>query len=198
MSESNPHRDDEIRFGRTLITVAVGDLVNQPVEAIVAAGNQRAMFAAGPTGTLWSAAGEEVERELRTHAPLDIGSAVATGSGRLAERGILHIFHVIIAAGLGEPPKRLEIPRALEAALDLATKLRVRSIALPILGAAIDAPTEERADAATVVIESLVAHLRTRSHRIDHGILVTRFEDDRAPLLNLIIRARERLWTGLE
>jgi O-acetyl-ADP-ribose deacetylase (regulator of RNase III) len=88
-----------------------------------------------------------------------------------------------------------EIPRALEEALDLATKLRVRSIALPILGATANAPLEDRIDAAQVVVESLVAHLRTRSHRIDHGILVSRFEDDRAPLQALLIRARERLWT---
>lgn len=195
MAESNSPYDEGIRFGRTLISVAVGELVDQPVEAIVAAGNQRAMFAAGPSGTLWSAAGEEVERELRTHAPFELGSARATGSGRLTERGIHHILHAIIATGLGEPPRRLEIPRALDEALDLATKLRVRSIALPILGTTSKAPLEERLAAANVVLESLVAHLRTRSHRLDRGILVTRFEDDRAPLQALIIRARERLWT---
>lgn len=196
MSELHSPRNNGVRFGRTLISVAIGDLVQQPVEAIVAPGNQRAMFAAGPAGSLWSAAGEAVERELRSHAPLDIGSAVATGSGHLAEHGIRHILHVIIAPGLGERPKRLEIPRALDAALDLAVTLRVRSIAIPILGVAVDAPSEARADAARVVIEGLVAHLRTHAHRIDRGILVTRFEDDRVPLETLIIRARERLWTG--
>lgn len=196
MAESNSPHDEGIRFGRTLISVAVGEVVDQPVEAIIAAGNRRAMFAAGPSGTLWSAAGEEVERELRTHAPFELGSAVATGPGRLSERGIHHILHAIIAAGLGEPPKQLEIPRALDEALDLATKLRVRSIAVPILGATSRAPFEERMDAANVVVESLVAHLRTRSHRIERGILVTRFDDDRTPLQALIIRARERLWTN--
>jgi O-acetyl-ADP-ribose deacetylase (regulator of RNase III) len=195
MAESHPPLDEGVRFGRTLISVAVGELVDQPVEAIVTAGNRRAMFAAGPSGTLWSAAGEEVEHELRSHAPFDVGSAVATGSGRLSEHGIKHILHAIIATGLGEPPRRLEIPHALEEALDLATKLRVRSIALPMLGAAANAPLEERLDAAQVVIESFIAHLRTRSHRIDRGILVSRFEDDRVPLQTLVIRARERLWT---
>ena len=196
MAESNSPREEGIRFGRTLISVSVGEVVDQSVEAIVTAGNRRGMFAAGPSGTLWSAAGEEVERELRSHAPLELGSAIATGAGRLGERGMRHILHAIIASGLGEPPKRREIPRALDEALDLAATLRVRSIALPILGATINAPREERLDAASVVVESLVAHLRTRSHRIDRGILVTRFDDDRTPLQALIIRARERLWTG--
>jgi O-acetyl-ADP-ribose deacetylase (regulator of RNase III) len=195
MSTHPTPREEGIRFGRTLISVAVGELVDQPVEAIVVAGNQRAMFAAGSSSTLWSAAGESVERELRSHAPFEIGNAVATGSGRLAERGIKHVLHAIISAELGEAPKRLEIPHALKEAFDLATKLRVRSIALPILGAASGAPRDERIDAARVVIETFVAHLRTGPHRIDRGILVSRFEDDRAPLQAVLARARERLWT---
>lgn len=195
MAEMHAPREEGIRFGRTVISVAVGELVDQPVEAIVAGGNRRAMFAAGPTGTLWNAAGEAVERELRTHAPFEIGAAVATGSGRLAERGIKHILHVIIAAGLGERPKHLEIPHALREAMEIASQLRIRSIAFPLLGAASDAPLEERVEAARVVLEIFLAHIRTRSHRIERGILVSRFEDDRAPLQDLVVRARERLWT---
>jgi hypothetical protein len=72
----------------------------------------------------------------------------------------------------------------------------VRSIALPILGATSGAPREDRMEAARVVLETLIAHLRTRPHRIDRGILVSRFDDDRAPLQDLLVRARERLWTG--
>jgi O-acetyl-ADP-ribose deacetylase (regulator of RNase III) len=154
------------------------------------------MFAAGPSSALWTAAGESVERELRSHAPLDIGNAIATGSGRLAEGGITHILHAIIASELGEPPRRTEIPHALREALELSAQLRVRSIALPILGATSGAPREDRMEAARVVLETLIAHLRTRPHRIDRGILVSRFDDDRAPLQDLLVRARERLWTG--
>jgi O-acetyl-ADP-ribose deacetylase (regulator of RNase III) len=195
MSESQRSKDGGVRFGRAELSAAVGELVDQPVQAIVAPGNQRAMFAAGATGTLWSAAGEEVERELRAFAPFEIGSAHATGAGRLAERGIEHILHAIIASGLGERPRALEIPRALERALDLAAALRIRSIAIPILGVSAEAPPDERINAAQVVVETLVAHLRIRGQRLERGILVSRFEDDRAPLHSLLVRARERLWT---
>jgi O-acetyl-ADP-ribose deacetylase (regulator of RNase III) len=196
MDHSDSPREEGARFGRTLVSVAVGALVDQPVEAIIVAGNQRAMFAAGSSSALWTAAGESVERELRSHAPFDIGNAIATGSGRLAERGITHILHAIIAPELGEPPRRTEIPHALREALELSSRLRVRSIALPMLGATSGAPREDRMEAARVVLETLIAHLRTRPHRIDRGILVSRFEDDRAPLHDLLVRARERLWTG--
>jgi hypothetical protein len=89
----------------------------------------------------------------------------------------------------------LEIPRALERALDLAADLRIRSIAIPILGVSAEAPPDERINAAQVVVETLVAHLRIRGQRLERGILVSRFEDDRAPLHSLLVRARERLWT---
>jgi O-acetyl-ADP-ribose deacetylase (regulator of RNase III) len=186
----------EVRFGRTHLTAAAGELVDQPVEAIVVSGNQRGMFAAGAAGTLWSAAGEDVERELRTHAPFEIGAAVATGSGRLAERGIRTIAHAIIAPGLGEKPKPRQIPLALARALDLVAERRARSVALPILGISFDADSETRTAAARVVIEALVQHLRTRPNRLERAILVSRFEDDLAPLQAMNTHARDRLWTN--
>ncbi len=80
--------------------------------------------------------------------------------------------------------------------MEIASQLRIRSIAFPLLGAASDAPLEERVEAARVVLEIFLAHIRTRSHRIERGILVSRFEDDRAPLQAQLVRAWERLWTG--
>ena len=185
----------EVRFGRTLVTAAAGELVDQPVEAIIVAGNQRAMFAAGATSTLWSAAGEDVERELRTHAPFDIGAAAATGPGRLAERGVRMIVPAIIAPGLGEKPKSRQIPLALANALDRVAENRARSIALPILGISFDADADTRSAAARVVIEVLVQHLRTRPNRLERAILVSRFDDDLAPLQAMSAQARDRLWT---
>jgi O-acetyl-ADP-ribose deacetylase (regulator of RNase III) len=187
---------NEIRFGRTVLSVAVGELVDQPVQVLIAPGNKRAMFAAGATGTLWTAVGEEVERELRTHAPLEIGTAIVTGSGRLSEHGVTNIVHAIVAPGLGEPPRVLSIPEALEKAMDCVVEVQGRSVAFPIIGVSARASLEQRLVGAQIVVDAVVAHLRIRKHRIDRGILVSRFEDDRVPLEALLVRARERLWTG--
>lgn len=195
MPESMSGPSGEVRFGRTVITAGVGELVDQPVEAIIVAGNQRAMFAAGAAGTLWTAAGEDVERELRSHAPFELGTAIATSAGRLRERGVRMIIHAIIAPGLGERPRQLAIPLALEAAFDQAVTGKARSLAVPLLGIESTAPLEQRLERGSEILETLIAVLRTRNHRIERGILVTRFEDDRIPLSARIERARERLWT---
>ncbi|HRA49026.1 MAG TPA: hypothetical protein PK819_13230, partial [Thermomicrobiales bacterium] len=138
----------------------------------------------------------DVERELRGHAPLTLGTAIPTGSGHLADHGVHSIIHTIVSPGLGEAARPLIIPDALEQAFDAVDRARGRSFAMPIIGVGSGASAEQRLEAARVVVETLIAHLRTRKHRIERGILVSRFEDDRVPLETLLIRARERLWTS--
>jgi O-acetyl-ADP-ribose deacetylase (regulator of RNase III) len=195
MSNHDSTSSEGTRFGRTVVSVHVGELVNQAVDTIIVAGNQRAMIGAGANSTLWTAAGEDVERELREQAPFEIGTAVSTSSGRLVASGIRTIVHAIIAPGLGERPRQLAVPRAFEAALDVAVSGRSRSIAFPLLGVAETATPERRQEQATILIDVLTAVLRTRKHRFESAMLITRFDDDKRPLSEVIERARERLWT---
>ena len=195
-STADAPRPAGVRFGLTIVSVAAGQLVDQPVEALIVAGNTRGLLGAGPAGSLRSAAGPEPERQARESAPHDLGTAFATGPGALAERGIVELVHAVISVNLGERPQAREIPTALRAALERARASRHRSLALPILGASAVSPVDERMDAAEVVIETLVTHLRTPGGRPERAILVSRFEDDIGQLTSLVARARERLWTG--
>lgn len=184
------------RFGLTILSVAAGELVEQPVEALIVAGNTRGLLGAGPAGSLRSAAGPEPEREAREAAPFDLGTAFMTGPGELAVRGVVSLIHAVVSAGLGEVARPSAIPTALAAALDLSRTARHRSIALPIVGARAGSPLEDRVAAAEVVILTLVAHLRAGGSRPARAILVSRFDDDLPQLTSLVARARERLWTG--
>jgi len=184
------------RFGLTIVSVTAGELVDQPVEALIVAGNTRGLLGAGPAGSLRSAAGPGPEREAREHAPYDLGTAVMTGPGELAGTGVVNLIHAVVSAGLGEAARPSAIPTALVAALDLSRKARHRSIALPVVGAGASSPLEERVAAAEVVIQALVTHLRAAGSRPERAILVSRFDDDLPHLASLVARARERLWMG--
>ena len=75
------------RFGRTIVSVAVGDLLGQEAEVIVVAANRRGVL--GPLATpglsgLRSLGGSEIEREAMSLAPLELGTAVMTGAPGLA------------------------------------------------------------------------------------------------------------------
>lgn len=125
------------RFGRTIVSVAVGDLLGQEAEVIVVAANRRGVL--GPLATpglsgLRSLGGSEIEREAMSLAPLELGMAVMTGAPGLEERGIHAVVHAVIHPALGERARIEDVRRAVPAALTVATKSRLRSVAMPLLG----------------------------------------------------------------
>ena len=185
-----------VRFGRTVVHAAAGDLVDQPVQAIVYAANTRGVMGAGPAGSVRLVGGPDIEREAMEAAPFDLGTAIVTGSGRLTERGIEAVIHAVVAPLLGEPAELAEVRRALAAALRAADARRFHSLALPLLGLRSDATPGERADTVDAIVDEFVAHIRRGGSRLETVILVTRFEDDLAIIVDSLTRARQRSWTN--
>lgn len=186
----------EIRFGRTRIDAVVGELVDQSVQAIVSSANSRGVMGAGSASSIRFAGGAEVERAAMELAPIELGKAVVTSSGRLGERGIEAIIHAVIVPNLGDVPRTTIVHRALESALLAATEHRLHSMAMPLLGVSAEAPMEARAEACRGLVDVVVKYVRRPATRIDRVVIVTRFEDDRASVLEAISRARQRLWTS--
>jgi O-acetyl-ADP-ribose deacetylase len=193
MTEAESTR--QVRFGRTVVRAATGDLVDQPVQAIVYAANSRGVMGAGPAGSVRSAGGAEIEREAMAAAPLELGTAIVTGSGRLAERGIEAVVHAVVAPVLGETAELPEVRRALAAALRLAETRRFRGLGIPLLGVRAEAAPDERAETVEAIVEELVAHLRRGGSRLETVVIVSRFDDDLATILGSLARARQRSWT---
>lgn len=185
-----------IRFGRTLIDAVVGELVDQPVEAIIYPANSRGVMGAGSANSIRFAGGVEIERAVMELAPIDLGEAVVTTSGRLRDRAIEAVIHAVIVPKLGDVPRWTVVLRALDSALAIATEQRLHTIAMPLLGISAEAPKEERIEAGQGLIDVVVRYIRRPATRIDRVIVVSRFEDDRASLLDAIARARQRIWTS--
>ena len=185
-----------VRFGRTVVHPATGDLIDQPVQAIVYAANSRGVMGAGPSGSVRLVGGQEIEREAMEAAPFDLGTAFVTGPGRLAERGIEAIIHAVVAPLLGESAELPEVRRALEASLREVDARRYHSLAMPLLGVRAEATIAERTDIVEALVEELVAHLRRGGSRLESVIIVSRFADDLAMILDTLARARQRSWTN--
>ena len=183
-----------IRFGHTQIQIDAGDVVDQPVQAVFYPANRRGVVGAGRLSAVRIAAGADVEREAMASAPHDIGTAIATSSGGLAERGIETILHVVIADRLGDMPERHEVRHALAAGLRLADERRIRTVAIPLIGVPADAPAAEREDAIGAMVDEIVAYVRRGGTRLELIVLTARFADDVALLKTTLARARERSW----
>ena len=108
----------EFPFGRTVVTVAVGDILAQGAEMIVLPANRRGVLGALSTpglSGLRSLGGSDIEREAMALAPLDLGTAVLTGAAGLSERGVAAVIHAAVHPSLGERARPEYVRRAVPA-----------------------------------------------------------------------------------
>jgi len=181
--------------GRIRVRVVVGEVVDQPVEAIFNVANTRGMMPAGSPSAIRVHGGAEVERYCMALAPHRIGAIYGSPSGRLAERGVQRVIHAVISTSLGEPPREWLISDAVRSALDYTDREGWRSLALPMIGVTSDLPEPRRSATLQLTIEPVVQFARRRSFHLVQIVLVTRFESDAAIIGQALEVARRRSWT---
>ncbi len=121
-------------LGGLRIILVEGDITRVKTDAIVNPANSMMVMGGGVAGAIKRAGGHEIEVEARRHAPVPVGKAVVTGAGRLRARYVIH------APTMKYPAMRIgveNVERATEAAISLARKLGVRSVAFPAMGAGV-------------------------------------------------------------
>jgi O-acetyl-ADP-ribose deacetylase len=112
------------------LEVREGDIAAVEVDAVANAANDRLWMGAGVAGALKRAGGDEIEREAMALGPIPLGSAVATGGGRLAARWVIH------GAVMGQDLRTDSdlVRRTTHSCLEVADELGCRSLALPAFG----------------------------------------------------------------
>jgi O-acetyl-ADP-ribose deacetylase (regulator of RNase III) len=113
-----------------VLEVVDADIATLRVDAIANAANDRLWMGAGVAGAIKRAGGVEIEREAVAKGPIPLGSAVATGAGRLPARWVIH------GAVMGQDlrPNADLIRRTTASCVALADRLGCRSLALPAFG----------------------------------------------------------------
>src|SRR5262245_59993923 len=112
------------------LEVVEGNIAELDVDAIANAANNHLWMGAGVAGAIKRVGGDEIEREAVAKGPIELGSAVATGAGRLPAR------HVIHGAVMGQDLRTSAelIERTTQSCLELADELGCESLALPAFG----------------------------------------------------------------
>ena len=112
------------------LEVEEGDIAALDVDAVANAANDRLWMGAGVAGALKRAGGDEIEREAVAKGPIPLGTAVATGGGRLKSKHVLH------GAVMGQDLQTDAdlVRRTTRSCLELADELGARSLALPAFG----------------------------------------------------------------
>jgi O-acetyl-ADP-ribose deacetylase (regulator of RNase III) len=117
--------------------VVHGNLLEEPVDAIVNAANGHLAHGGGVAGIISRAAGpalqEESDRLVAGRGPFATGSAVATTAGKLPFKGVIHA----VGPRYGEGDEERKLVKALTAAFALAAEKGWTSVAFPAVSAGI-------------------------------------------------------------
>lgn len=112
------------------IKVIQRDITGIEVDAIVNAANNHLWMGAGVAGAIKRKGGKEIEDEAMKKAPIPVGEAVVTSSGKLKAKYVIH------AAVMGQDLMTNEeyIRSATLSSLKRAEELKIESIAFPAFG----------------------------------------------------------------
>jgi len=123
--------------------VVRGDLLEEPVDAIVNAANGALAHGGGVAGIIARAAGPGLQKEsdalVRTHGFYPTGSAVATTAGTLPFKGVIHA----VGPRFGEGDEEAKLRNALNAAFKLAKDHGWEAVSFPAVSAGIFAVSLE-------------------------------------------------------
>lgn len=146
-------------MGKPQIKVLKADITSCDVEALVNPANSLMRMGGGVAWALKRAAGSVVEEEALKHAPVPVGSAIATSAGRLKSKYIIH------APTMEKPAiktTKTKVYLATLAALRVAEYLNVRTIAFPAMGAGVGSvPIEESTKAMINAIREYLSRATT-------------------------------------
>jgi O-acetyl-ADP-ribose deacetylase (regulator of RNase III) len=124
-----------MRSGSTEITLVLGDITKQKVDAIVNAANSSLMGGGGVDGAIHRAGGPailaECKRIREERGACATGDAVVTTAGKLPARWVVHTVGPIWTGGESGEPALLR--RCHEKSLALAADQGARTVALPAI-----------------------------------------------------------------
>ena len=114
-----------------------GNLLEEPVDAIVNAANGHLAHGGGVAGIISRAAGRELQAEsdrlVAERGPFPSGSAVVTTAGKLPFKGVIHA----VGPRYGEGDEEVKLAKALAAAFQCANERGWQSVAFPAVSAGI-------------------------------------------------------------
>jgi O-acetyl-ADP-ribose deacetylase len=120
-----------------MFQVVRGDLLEEPVDAIVNAANGQLAHGGGVAGIISRAAGPalqaECDRIVRERGPLRAGSAVASGAGALAFKGVIHA----VGPRQGEGAEEEKLVSALQAAFRCADEAGWAAVSFPAVSSGV-------------------------------------------------------------
>ncbi len=156
------------------IIVRRGDITREGVDAIVNPANSGGTRAGGVALAIRKAGGEEIEAEAVERGPTAVGEAISTSAGKLPAQYVIH------APTMEMPAQKINlenVEKATFAALECASKLKIKSLAFPGMGTGVGGVSKK--DAARAMVNTIKRFVAEGNSGLDEIILVG-FDDELA------------------
>lgn len=120
-------------IGTATLELIQGDLTDLDADALVNAANERLQLGGGVAGAIARRGGPAIQEECDRLGGTPVGTAVATGAGRLRARHVIHA----VGPRMGEGDEDRKLVDATHAVFDVAGRLGLSSVALPAVSTGI-------------------------------------------------------------
>jgi len=118
-----------VTMDQTQLEILEGDITDQDVDAIVNPANEQLQLGGGVAGAIREKGGPSIQEECNRIGGTPVGTAVMTGAGHLKARRVIHA----VGPRMGEGDEDKKLASAVRAALALADRRALKSIALPAI-----------------------------------------------------------------
>jgi O-acetyl-ADP-ribose deacetylase (regulator of RNase III) len=129
MTENQAENRVTVMMDRTQLELVEGDITDLEVDSIVNAANEQLQLGTGVAGAIRRKGGPSIQEECNRIGGTPVGTAVMTGAGHLKARQVIHA----VGPRMGEGDEDKRLAAAVRAALALADRRGMKSIALPAL-----------------------------------------------------------------
>jgi O-acetyl-ADP-ribose deacetylase (regulator of RNase III) len=149
-----------IKIGNTEVEIIKGDITILDVEAIVNPANNALMHGGGLAAEIVHRGGQIIQQESKKIGYVPTGSAVYTQGGHLKAKHVIHAVGPRYKDGNSGEKEKLE--SAVISSLNIADKLKLKSIALPAISSGIFG--YPIAESSKIIIDSIVNFLETKDN----------------------------------
>lgn len=114
---------------RTTLELVQADITDLDVDVIVNAANESLQLGSGVAGAIRAKGGPSIQEECNRIGSTPVGTAVMTGAGHLKAKQVIHT----VGPRMGDGDEDKKLASAVRAALALADRRGMKSIALPAI-----------------------------------------------------------------
>jgi O-acetyl-ADP-ribose deacetylase (regulator of RNase III) len=128
-TENKAENRGTVTLDQTQLELIEGDLTELEVDAIVNPANEQLQLGTGVAGAVRRKGGPSIQEECNRIGGTPVGTAVMTGAGNLKAKRVIHA----VGPRMGEGDEDRKLANAVRAALALADRRGLKSIALPAI-----------------------------------------------------------------